>query len=71
MSPAIFAMSIGMLRRWQAKMVFMMGMYWCAKSPDTETIRMRDVREGAWAVAPGSTFVLLLEGERRVLVLFT
>ncbi len=50
-------------------MVFMMGMYWCAKSPDTERIRMRDVREGAWAIALGSTFALLVAGERRVLVL--
>lgn len=50
-------------------MVFMMGMYWCAKSPDTERIRMRDVREGAWAIALGSTFALLVAGERRLLVL--
>lgn len=25
----------------QAKMVFMMGMYWCARSPETERMRIR------------------------------
>ena len=25
----------------QAKMVFMIGMYWCARSPETERIKMR------------------------------
>lgn len=45
-SPDIFAMSMGMLRRWQAKMVFIIGMYWCARSPDTERMRMRGWRGG-------------------------
>ena len=37
-------MSIGIRRRCAAKVVFIMGMYWCAKSPETETTRMRDWR---------------------------
>ena len=28
----------------QAKMVFMMGMYWCARSPETERMRIRGCR---------------------------
>jgi hypothetical protein len=39
-------MSMGMERRWQAKMVFIIGMYWCAKSPETERMRMRGWRDG-------------------------
>lgn len=34
-------MSIGTARRWQAKIAFMMGMYWVARSPETLTTRMR------------------------------
>lgn len=52
-SPASFKMSIEMWRRWQAKMLFMIGMYWDARSPDTERIRMREVRpavEEVWSV---------------------
>ena len=37
-------MSMGMARRWQAKIAFMMGMYWWARSVDGEAVmrRMRD-----------------------------
>lgn len=37
-------MSIGMARRWHAKMAFMMGMYWCARSVEgeAEISRIRD-----------------------------
>lgn len=28
-------------------MVFIMGMYWCARSPETERMRMRERRLGA------------------------
>ena len=34
-------MSIGTERRWQAKMEFMMGMYWCARSVEGEAERRR------------------------------
>lgn len=39
-------MSIGMLRRWQAKMAFITGMYWWARSAvgEAEMRRMRDWR---------------------------
>ena len=39
-------MSMGMERRWHAKMAFMMGMYWWARSVegDAEMSRMRDWR---------------------------
>jgi hypothetical protein len=37
----IWRMSIGMERRWQAKIVFMMGMYWWARSEVGETVRMK------------------------------
>ena len=50
-------------------MVFMIGIYWCAKSPDTDRINIRDVREGVCAGALGSTAILVPEGERWVLVL--
>lgn len=29
-------------------MVFMMGMYWCARSPETERIRIRGFRVAGW-----------------------
>ena len=32
----------------QAKMVFMMGMYWCARSPDTERMRIRGFKVCGW-----------------------
>lgn len=54
-SPLILQMSMGICKRWQAKMVFMMGMYWCARSPLTERMRMRAVNVG------GREFWLLLE----------
>lgn len=41
MSPANFKISIGTLNLWAAKVLFMIGIYWCAKSPDTETTRIR------------------------------
>lgn len=39
-------MSMGMLRRWQAKMAFMIGIYWWARSVvgEAEMRRMRDWR---------------------------
>lgn len=40
-SPASFRISMGILRRCAAKVVFMMGMYWCARSPETETTSIR------------------------------
>lgn len=45
-------------------MVFMMGMYWCARSPDTERIRMRGFNVAGWiefgseGARSGSGFVL-------------
>ena len=32
----------------QAKMVFMIGMYWCARSPETERMRIRGFRVAGW-----------------------
>lgn len=43
-SPANFKISIGIRFLCAAKMEFMTGMYWLARSPDTDTMRMRDVR---------------------------
>lgn len=43
----------------QAKMVFMMGMYWCARSPETERMRIRGFKV-AGGVEVGSE-----EGARR------
>ena len=50
-SPEILQMSIGMLRRWQAKIVFIIGIYWAARSPETERIKMRGRSGRAWMVA--------------------
>lgn len=44
MSPAILQMSMGIDRRWAAKMQFIIGIYWAARSPLTLRIRMREVR---------------------------
>jgi hypothetical protein len=40
----ICSMSIGIASRWHAKIAFMMGMYWCAKSVEGEAVtnRIRD-----------------------------
>jgi hypothetical protein len=40
----ICSMSIGIARRWHAKIAFMMGMYWCARSVEGEAVsnRIRD-----------------------------
>lgn len=42
-SPLSLHTSMGMCSRWQAKILFITGMYWCAESLDplTETIRIR------------------------------
>ena len=37
----IWQMSMGMERRWQAKIVFIIGIYWCARSEVGETVRMK------------------------------
>lgn len=37
----IWQMSIGIERRWQAKIVFIIGMYWWARSDVGETVRMK------------------------------
>ena len=55
----ICRMSIGMERRWQAKIEFMMGMYWCARSVEGEAVRRR-IR--------ACTLVLEVEGSVEVLV---
>lgn len=34
-------MSIGIWRRWDAKMVFIRGMYWVGEALETERMRMR------------------------------
>lgn len=52
MSPDSLAMSMGMPMRWHAKMVFMSGMYWCAKSPETDNIRIRDMSAGDCVAPP-------------------
>ena len=39
-------MSMGMERRWHANIVFIIGIYWCARSPLTERMRMRGLRGG-------------------------
>lgn len=44
-SPASFATSIGIERRWQAKIVFVRGMYCGEREPVAERRRMRDVRD--------------------------
>lgn len=46
MSPAILQISIGILLRCAAKMQFMTGMYWYARSPDTLKTRIRDCKVG-------------------------
>lgn len=46
-SPASFATSMGMERRWQAKIVFVRGMYCAEREPETESMRMRVVSEEA------------------------
>lgn len=43
-SPASFMMSIGIRSRCAANVVFIIGMYWCARSPETEMTRIRDWR---------------------------
>lgn len=43
-SPASLATSMGMERRWQAKIVFVSGMYCEEREPVRERIRIRDVR---------------------------
>lgn len=50
----------------QANMVFMMGMYWCARSPETERIRMRGFRTGG-CVEVGSEEVAARSGSGFVL----
>lgn len=42
---------MGILRRWQAKMVFMIGIYCRARSPETERMRIRERRDGRGGVS--------------------
>ena len=63
MSPAILHMSIGMDERWQAKTVFIMGMYWCARSPDTLRMSMRAAMGCVEVVVEGSLVACFEEGE--------
>ena len=64
-------MSMGMDRRWHAKMAFMMGMYWCARSVEgeAEISRIRDcsdvlraslVDEVSWWPLPVPSLAVLL-----------
>jgi hypothetical protein len=55
-------MSMGMDRRWQAKMAFMMGMYWCARSVEgeAEIRRIRDWRVLLLVVTASVVLVELL-----------
>ncbi|KAL8934614.1 MAG: hypothetical protein Q9216_005815 [Gyalolechia sp. 2 TL-2023] len=63
-SPASLATSMGMARRWQAKIAFVRGMYWEEREPETERMRMRVVREGfECAVVVVGAVVLLLSSE--------
>lgn len=62
MSPASLTISIGIRRRWHAKVVFMIGMYWCARSPETLRTRIRDCRPvGVEEEESGATVVEVLE----------
>lgn len=68
--PARERMSIGIARRWAAKMVFMNGMYCVGLAVETLTTRMRDVSVGdalSELVAAGVEAVV---GERSVVCLF-
>jgi len=45
--------------------VFMMGMYWCARSPETERIKILGLRGGSWfasAAAESSGGAIVVEG---------
>ena len=53
-SPASLRMSMGMRECEAANMMFMMGMYWVARSPEVETMRMRLLRRGVCFVDEGS-----------------
>lgn len=44
-SPDSLATSMGMARRWQAKMVLVRGMYCAEREPVAERIRTRDVSD--------------------------
>ena len=58
----ICRMSIGMARRWHAKIAFMMGMYWWARSVEGEAV-MRRIRDWILFLSSDSPVlrVLLLE----------
>jgi hypothetical protein len=47
-SPANLRISMGMCFRCAAKMLFITGIYWLARSPETLTIRMREVSGTRW-----------------------
>lgn len=57
----IWRMSIGMESRWQAKIEFMMGMYWCARSDEGEAVRRR-IRDCSFVVVVEESVVVLLSG---------
>lgn len=73
MSPAILQMSMGIERRWVAKIVFIMGMYCAARSPLTLRMRMREVRGGgerlSAVVVVGGWELLVGVGEREAVYL--
>jgi len=70
LEPARESMSMGILRRWAAKMVFMKGIYSVGEVVLTEITRIRDV-SGAGAVTVVLVAVEVAAGpERRVVCLF-
>ena len=55
----IESMSMGIASRWHAKMAFMMGMYWCARSVEGEAVR-RKMRD--WSLFLSSAEVAVARG---------
>lgn len=56
-SPASFKISMGIRFLCAAKIEFITGMYWFARSPDTETMRMREVSDmrSTWAFSESAS----------------
>ena len=67
--PARERISMDMLRRWAAKMVFMKGMYWVGFAVETLMTRIRDVIAGGADRADVAAGAVAL-GKRRVVCLF-
>ncbi len=69
-SPAILQISMGIDNRWAAKIQFIIGIYWAARSPLTLRMRMREVRTGLDGVSGFAVVWLAVGvGERESVVL--